>query len=114
MGISNVGPTSARPQELAEQLLHMLGGFTRDIATVHKLMGTFYVYMDEREKWQEKGMLQVRNANAESQHPACRLYTSWLNIIRKVTVATQHSCVATVQCYDGSAHKHWGMCCTAP
>jgi hypothetical protein len=60
LDIQGAVPTGSHPRQLAGQLLALMGAFTRDIATVHNILDSFYEYLDERHRWQERGIVQVR------------------------------------------------------
>jgi hypothetical protein len=36
-----------------------MGAFTRDIATVHNILDSFYEYLDEKHRWQERSIVKV-------------------------------------------------------
>jgi hypothetical protein len=40
-------------------VLQLLADFTRDMATVHVVMDSFYTYMDERNRWLDLTIRQV-------------------------------------------------------
>eukprot|EP00879_Flechtneria_rotunda_P026497 GHRR01028255.1.p1 GENE.GHRR01028255.1~~GHRR01028255.1.p1 ORF type:complete len:114 (+),score=26.82 GHRR01028255.1:1098-1439(+) len=61
MGIARVMSLEWDPQELAGQLLQVMGGFMRDVAVMHKVLEGFYEHLDEKHKWQDKAAVQVRH-----------------------------------------------------
>jgi len=60
MGVSHRLPSGGSTHELAARLLQLLVGFVRDISTVYEVMGTFYRYMDNKQRWGEHKIVQVR------------------------------------------------------
>lgn len=62
MGIQGAVPLGWQPRQLAGQLLQLMGSFTKDIATVHKIMDSFYEYLDDRHRWQEQAVVKVGTA----------------------------------------------------
>eukprot|EP00878_Enallax_costatus_P011272 GHUV01011769.1.p1 GENE.GHUV01011769.1~~GHUV01011769.1.p1 ORF type:complete len:887 (+),score=340.48 GHUV01011769.1:35-2695(+) len=58
MGIQNNVPLGWHPRQLAGQLLQQMGSFTKDIATVHKIMDSFYEYLDDSHRWQEQNIVR--------------------------------------------------------
>lgn len=60
LDIQGAVPSGSHPRQLAGQLLSLMGAFTRDIATVHNILDSFYEYLDERHRWQERGIVKVR------------------------------------------------------
>lgn len=64
LGIHGAVPSGSNSKQLAGQLLSLMGSFTRDIATVHTILDSFYEYLDERHRWQERGIIRVRVAQA--------------------------------------------------
>jgi hypothetical protein len=59
LDIQGAVPSGSHPRQLAGQLLSLMGAFTRDIATVHNILDSLYEYLDERHRWQERGIVQV-------------------------------------------------------
>lgn len=59
LGIANSVPLGWQPRQLAGQLLQLMGSFTKDIATVHKVMDSFYEFLDDRCWWQEQDIVRV-------------------------------------------------------
>jgi hypothetical protein len=59
LDIQGAVPSGSHPRQLAGQLLALMGAFTRDIATVHNILDSFYEYLDEKHRWQERGIVKV-------------------------------------------------------
>ncbi|GBF93271.1 hypothetical protein Rsub_06003 [Raphidocelis subcapitata] len=59
MGVAHRLPPVCGAGDAAARLLQLLAGFVRDISTVYEVMGTFYRYMDGKQRWGEDRIVQA-------------------------------------------------------
>lgn len=59
MGVAHRVPGGGGAHDLAARLLQLLVDFVGDISTVYDVMGTFYRYMDAKQRWGEQRIIQA-------------------------------------------------------
>uniref|UniRef100_A0A383VUE4 Uncharacterized protein n=1 Tax=Tetradesmus obliquus TaxID=3088 RepID=A0A383VUE4_TETOB len=95
LDIQGAVPSGSHPRQLAGQLLSLMGAFTRDIATVHNILDSFYEYLDERHRWQERGIVKdlLAMLNASGSQHQFPMYASLLRHASSRRLALQDCAV---------------------